>query len=1114
LGGNGTFNYQWESSTDNINWNVITGVTTEDYTPPPLTVTTYYRRKVTSGICSGYSSTVTITVNPLPNAAISAIAATICQYDAGSVSFNSSAGTGPFNLQLTVTAPGGFSNTINQTGIASGPVTINVLPANSAANNYTVTITSLTDSKGCVRTTGMSPVTITVNPKPVVTVPTPADICEATTGAQLNATSNVTGTTYVWSPASGLSATTGASVTATPASTSTYNVTGTAAGCISDATPVTVTVNPKPTAPAGSGPFTVCQNTSAPVMTATATGSNTLTWYDNAALTNGTSSAPPVPVNTAGTLNYYVTQTSAAGCISSPTIIAVTVQPSISNNTIGADQTLCAGTAAAALSQVGSLSGGAGTYNYQWDQSTDGGSTWVALSGETSSGLNPGVLPVTSKYRRTVTSGTCSNTSNIITITIQSPISNTAIDGDRTICEGSAPALLTGPVAAGGGGTFSYQWESSPDNSTWVNAPGVSTNKNYQPPSLTATTWYRRKVAGGSCSAVSASVKVTVNPLPNGAITAPAPICAYDSAAVNFTASIGAAPFTVDLTITAPGGATSTLTKLVPNSNPYAITVIPANSAAGTYTIALTSIKDNINCPRTTGFTPVTITVNPKPVVTTNTPSSFCQGTTGTSLTASGAGTYTWSPAAGLNATTGNSVLASPASTTTYTVIGTANGCISDPVQVTVSVDPRPAKPNVLSPVMYCQYDNAQVLVATPDAGNILTWYTTYPSAGQANAPTPNTNTNGTVKYWVTQTSPAGCTSDTNVIIVGVHPAPVVTFTMPAAICMSENGSGIASFASTSNVSDNSSLSYNWNFGDGTYGSGNAPNHFYQLTRPYADQQVILTATSAFNCSASDTNILRATVFHDKPIANFNVTDTVFCQGKTIIFSDQSTGATGIRSWSWNFGDVTNSATRSPAKTFAKPGDYLVQLVVKDSANCTSDVYAKHIIVNLQPVVDAGQSFYVMQGTAIHFNPRVNDSVQVSFAWSPASDFPNANMLRPSIIVTHDQKYTLTATGPGNCMASDTMSVYVLQPVNIPNAFSPNGDGINDRWEIPNLSRYPGCSVEVFNRYGQKVFSSAGYGTPWDGKYNGQSLPVATYYYVIIFKNGFAPVSGSITIIK
>jgi gliding motility-associated-like protein len=84
----------------------------------------------------------------------------------------------------------------------------------------------------------------------------------------------------------------------------------------------------------------------------------------------------------------------------------------------------------------------------------------------------------------------------------------------------------------------------------------------------------------------------------------------------------------------------------------------------------------------------------------------------------------------------------------------------------------------------------------------------------------------------------------------------------------------------------------------------------------------------------------------------------------------------------------------------------------------------------------------------------------------------------------------------------------------VPNVFSPNGDGINDSWEVTNLIDYPGALVEVYNRYGQQVFYSSGYTQPWDGKLKSSPLPVGTYYYVITLKNGFKPITGSVTIVR
>lgn len=82
------------------------------------------------------------------------------------------------------------------------------------------------------------------------------------------------------------------------------------------------------------------------------------------------------------------------------------------------------------------------------------------------------------------------------------------------------------------------------------------------------------------------------------------------------------------------------------------------------------------------------------------------------------------------------------------------------------------------------------------------------------------------------------------------------------------------------------------------------------------------------------------------------------------------------------------------------------------------------------------------------------------------------------------------------------------------NAFSPNGDGINDKWSLPFLQQFPNCRVEIFNRHGQPVFSSKGYSNPWDGTINGREAPVGTYYYLIDLKNGEKPISGYVVLLK
>jgi len=110
--------------------------------------------------------------------------------------------------------------------------------------------------------------------------------------------------------------------------------------------------------------------------------------------------------------------------------------------------------------------------------------------------------------------------------------------------------------------------------------------------------------------------------------------------------------------------------------------------------------------------------------------------------------------------------------------------------------------------------------------------------------------------------------------------------------------------------------------------------------------------------------------------------------------------------------------------------------------------------------------------------------------------------------------YTITATDSNFCSNSDSVFVKVLFVPKVPNAFSPNGDGINDKWEIKYLNDYPECTVEIFTRTGQMIFQSYGYTTPWDGTYHGSALPIGTYYYIIQPGRGRATMSGSVTILR
>ena len=104
----------------------------------------------------------------------------------------------------------------------------------------------------------------------------------------------------------------------------------------------------------------------------------------------------------------------------------------------------------------------------------------------------------------------------------------------------------------------------------------------------------------------------------------------------------------------------------------------------------------------------------------------------------------------------------------------------------------------------------------------------------------------------------------------------------------------------------------------------------------------------------------------------------------------------------------------------------------------------------------------------------------------------------------------------GQCESERTQAQITisLSAIDIPNAFTPNGDGKNDYWKINNAQNYPQAIVQIFTRYGQKVFESKGYSVPFDGTYNGTKLPSGVYYYILNLGKSCNLLSGSLSIIR
>ena len=243
--------------------------------------------------------------------------------------------------------------------------------------------------------------------------------------------------------------------------------------------------------------------------------------------------------------------------------------------------------------------------------------------------------------------------------------------------------------------------------------------------------------------------------------------------------------------------------------------------------------------------------------------------------------------------------------------------------------------------------------------------------------------------------------------------------------------------------------------------------------------------------------------------------DVSICPGDSHQLDAQysQSGTTAIFSWS-SSPDEPLPPIPDPEVSPITPTLYTITLTDENGCEAVSTK-----LVDLYPVqgIYAGPDTIVQIGRSITLE-ALTEGMFVNYSWSPATwlnisigPVVEASPLEP---IT----YTVTAITADGCYEMDSVFVDIARLVIPAGGLTPNNDGINDFWEIENASDYPNILVEVFNRFGQKVFSTTGYSDDrrWDGTFNGKDLPVGTYYFVIKLNDSFGtkPMTGPVTIVR
>ena len=348
--------------------------------------------------------------------------------------------------------------------------------------------------------------------------------------------------------------------------------------------------------------------------------------------------------------------------------------------------------------------------------------------------------------------------------------------------------------------------------------------------------------------------------------------------------------------------------------------------------------------------------------------------------------------------------------------------------------------------------------------------------------------------------------SDTITKSITVYPLPIVGFTTDS-VC-----DGLTNkFVNTTTIAATGAVAYyQWDFGDLTNSIQINPEHLFLNQGDYT---VKLLARSTNGCESTYAKLVTVMPV---PVADFSA--AAVCKGKTSEFKNLTSNVSGTPTYTWSFGDGSASNVFEPQYLFNKDGAYGVKLVAKSTAGCV-DSLTKSIVVYGLPQVKLPADTIVPRGFPLDIKPSVAVG---TYAWTPADGLSSAITANVTATPLATTTYVLTVTDVHGCINQDTMVLhidanYALKDLEntISNILTPDGNGKNDMWVIPNISFYPDNTVYIFDRWGQEVFRATNYQNNWIGTNdNGDKLPDGTYYFVIDFGSSKVVHKGAITIMS
>jgi gliding motility-associated-like protein len=1065
---------------------------------PTTTATATYTVNATDGNGCKNSQALTINVIPLPTLTLTATSTTVCSSSSATLTASGNS----TSYIWTSSAGGGLSSTSGSS--------VTAMPTISPAT-YTVVGSNATGCSSIAKTTSLT----------IITTPT-ISISSATYTTCLNApvTFSVSGAnSYNWSPTSNMAGSTTGTPTVTPSSTATvvYNVTGISNACASIASTVTLTVNPLPVLTVATpSTYTICNGGS---QTFTVTGASSYTWTPSATLT-GANTANPVASPIITTV-YNVIGTDANNCssVASPATTTVNVIPPPTLTLTVNSFTICQGS-----SQTFTASGAG---NYSWAPPA----TILTGSNTATPTANP---TTTTVYTLTAqTSGCAPNAPLTVTLTVNPAPSTPTLTNSTlnplTECNGTNPdtVLVLNPVGA----TNVPVW--------YLNNTVVDTGLTYAPSTAvpgtyTYTVLDSAKATG--CTSANAgnvlTVTVTILPPP----TAPT----LSNTTLNpLKECQGTNPDTM-LVLNAVGANTVPYWYLGPTLVATGFTFSPPTNKAGVFNYIVSDSSKVTGCTNIKAGNALTVTVTilapPTAPTLTNTtlnPLTECQGTnpdTMLVLNAVGANTIPlWYLGPNLVATGLTfSPPANKAGVFNYTVSDSSKvtGCTNikagDALTVTVTINGPPTAPTLtnstLNPLTECQGTHPDTTLALTNLGpNIVpSWY--LGSALQTTGLTfsPGTDSAGVFHYTVSDSSKVtGCTNikagnalTVTVTIVAPPGPPTLLSALSDTLLKECQGSP----AQTLSVTTTASATPVWYIGTSTVTAANGYTFTPGTATPTTTIYNVANTSSSTGCSSALIGDVLTVTVTINSLPNINVSsatkDSSKCGladgGITGLTPSDITGGLPPFLYQWYNGSTPIPGATSLVLNNVSNGTYSLQ--VTDANGCMvngsggTTTFTVPLITKPKAAFSTNPSGPVAASVPLTVSFDNQSIGATTYTWT-FGEGPGSNLMNPpNVIYTNVNTYTvmlIVANNGCSDTTTATITAEVATTIIIPNIFSPNGDGVNDMFFIPNTGM-TSLNCEIFNRWGQLLYTLNSPNQAWDGKApDGNKAPDGTYMYLL-----------------